>query len=283
MLKQRSLQSRTCAIAARVVPPKIMKHRKSPRFGFLATLIASSPSLYAQTYDWGTWDSNGNGLYTNGDRIVITGQSNASVVPVYGETGTPHQILDPSFPFDNSPATGQVGFFHNEMADTASWSVLIDLTDFTLTPNSVIGFSNLDGKSLNTPESGYAIIQFLDSSGNLVPVSSASFLGSFDVSWQGLVWDANSTFDLSTGRWEVLPDSGNTYAAGSYFANVGDAFFLTNLPTNIATISYQKTATSYLYDSTLFYAGNMVPEPSSLLLSGIAGACLVLRRRRSPH
>ena len=258
-----------------------MKHRKSPRFGFAALLTGLASSLPAQTYDWGNWESINTGLYANGDRIVITSQSNASFVPVYNETSTPHQIIDPAFPFDNGPVAGQVGFFHNEIADIAAWSVLIDLTDFTLTPTSVIGFSNLDGRAATTTKTGFAVVQFLDSSGNLVPVSSASFLGSYDVSWQGLVWDANSTFDLATGRWDVVPNSGSTYPTGSYFANVGDAFFLTNLPTNIAKIAYYKTTTQYLYDSTLFYAGNAVPEPSTLVLGGIAGACLVLRRRRT--
>ncbi len=262
-----------------------MKYRKSPRFGLAAIALVSATCLHAQTYDWGTWDNNGTALYSNGDRIVMTSQSNASFDPVFGETGTPHSIVDPAYPFDNSPGTGQFGFFHNEISAIPAWSVLIDLSDFTLTSDTVIGFSNLDGRSANTASTGHAVIQFLDSAGNLVPVSSASFLGSYDVNWQGITWDADSTFDLDTGRWDVVPDSGNTHPAGSYFGAVGDAFFLTNLPANIEKIAYYKTTTRYLYDSTLFYAGNAytgsaVPEPSSALLTALAGIGFVLRRKR---
>jgi PEP-CTERM motif len=278
------LRDGLCFRMIRLPPPYIpMKHRKSPRFGFAAIVLAAAPCIHAQNYDWGSWDNAGAALYSNGDRITMSSQSNASFVPAFNETSTPHAIIDPAFPFANGPGTGQVGFFHNEISAIPAWSVLIDLTDFTLTADTVIGFSNLDGRAATTTATGFAVIQFLDSDGNLVPVSTASFLGSYDVSWQGITWDANSTFDLNTGRWDVVPNSGSTHPSGSYFGNVGDAFFLTNLPTNIEKIAYYKTTTRYLYDSTLFYAGNPVnaiPEPSAALLIGLAGIGWTLRRKR---
>lgn len=257
----------------RVLPPPTVA---------MALLLASAPVSFAQTMDWGQWDSTGTGLYTNGDAITIRSLVNGSVTAVNNETATPHIITDPAFPLANSPGTGEFGYFHNEVATNTDWSILIDLSGFTMNAGTVIGFSNLDGRSAINQTRSYGVISFRDSSGNPVDVSGASFLGAFDYSWQGITWDATSTFDPLTGVWSVIKDSGSTHPAGSYFGSVGNAFFLTNLPSSVAGIVYTNVgSTNYLYDSTLFYAGNVIPEPSSALLSSIACTAFLLRRRRA--
>lgn len=259
-----------------------MKSIRSPRVVLAFCAPVFFLPLYAQTLDWGDWNTGGNGLYANGDSIVISSLVNGSTTAVINETSTPHVITDPAFPFDNAPGIGDFGYFHNAASTTGSWSILIDLSGFTLGSDSVIGFSNLDGRAYNNLAKGYATIQFYDSSGNQITLSPASFLGNYDYSWQDVTWDANSSFNTATGRWDVAADSGVTHPAGSYFAAVGDAFFLTDLPTNIDKIVYTKFgSTNYFYDSTLFYAGNAVPEPASAILLGFAGMTFVFRRRRN--
>ena len=245
-------------------------------------LAASASSISAQTLDWGAWGTGTSGIYANGDTIAISSLVNGATNAAFNETSTPHIITDPAFPFDNAPGVNEFGYLHNAKETLSEWSLLIDLTDFSLNSSTVIGFSNLDGRSFGTLAPSYATLTFLDSSGAPVSISSASFIGNYDVNWQGFTWDANSTFNLSTGRWDVVADSGSTHAPGTYFAGVGDAFFLTNLPSNVEKIVYTKSGpTNYLYDSTLFYAGNVIPEPSSALLGGLAGLAFVLRRRRA--
>lgn len=261
-------------------PPKEIMFTHSPRCGLALLVLATGLSAHAQTLDWGIWDSSGTGLYANGDSIVINPLVNGSVTPENGETSFPHIITDASFPFDNAPGTGEYGFFHNKEATTSEWSVLIDLSGFTLNSGTVIGFSNLDGRSANQLTPGYATIRFLDASGQPVSISSASLLGSFDVNWQGITWDADSVFNTATGRWEVAADSGGTHPAGGYFAAVGDAFFLTHLPAGVEKIVYTKSGTNYAYDSTLFYAGNAVPEPMAASLFAASAGFWCLRRRR---
>ncbi len=257
-----------------------MKHRKSPRFGSALLFAALSLPLHAQSIDWGTWNSSGTGIYANGDSIAITNSTNASITAEFGETTSTHSITDPAFPLANAPGDDDYGFFHNADASTAAWSVVIDLTNFTLNSGTVIGFSNLDGINPNDATPGYAVIQFLDSTGTPMSISSASFLGNYDTNWQGVTWDADSIFDTATGRWDVAANSSTQHFPGTYFANVGDAFFLTNLPAGVEKIAFFKTGTTYRYDSIAFYAGNAVPEPSGFLLTGLAGVCLGLRRRR---
>jgi hypothetical protein len=255
----------------------------SPRIGLAALWVvtATTTSAIAQTLDWGSWDSNGTGTYANGDSIGISSLVNGSTSAVNNETSTPHVISDPAFPFANSPGIGEYGYFHNDLPTTTDWSILIDLSGFTLGSSSVIGFSNLDGRAANSQAAGFATILFLDANGDSVSISSASLLGSFDYEWQGITWDGQSSFNTATGRWDVIPKPGGVHQPGSYFASVGNAFFLTNLPSNVEKIVYTKSGTTnYSYDSTLFYAGNVIPEPSSVLLCSLAGLAGVLRRRR---
>ena len=259
-----------------------MKTTLSPRIVLAALLLGFSPSIHAQTLDWGAWDETGSAVYGNGDTISISGLVNGSVIAAAGDSSSPHLITDPAFPYANAPGAGEYGFFRNTAATTNAWSVKIDLANFMLDADSVIGFSNLDGRDNVSLQRTNASILFLDSLGNPVSVSSATFVGSFDNNWSGLDWTNTSTFDRSTGVWDVIADSG-TYPAGSYFGGVANAFFLTNLPTSIASIIYTKNGpTNHVYDSTLFYAGttNVVPEPSSFLLTGLAGAVVLLRRSR---
>jgi PEP-CTERM motif len=265
-----------------LTPLKEMNSIRSPRIVAACSAFALSSTLHAQTLDWGDWDSSGNGVYENGDSIVISGLVNGSTSAVNNETNTPHVITDPAFPFDNAPGVGEYGYFHNAATTTSAWSVLIDVSGFSIGPDTVIGFSNLDGRSAINTALGYATVRFYDSAYNQVTISPASFIGNYDYNWQGVSWDANSTYDPVTGRWDVIRDSGATHPAGSYFAGVGDAFFLTNLPSNIASIVFTKNGpTNYFYDSTLFYAGNaVVPEPSGLALVGLSGALCLVRRRR---
>lgn len=249
----------------------------------VALLLVSSSLTHAQNIDWGSWSGTGSASFANGDTIAISGLVNGSTAPLNNEMASPHSISDPAFPYLNAPGAGQFGFFHNENATTSSWSVKIDLSNFSLSSSSVIGFSNLDGRDLNSLTPTHASIVFLDALNAPVSASSATFVGAFDNNWSGLIWDADSRFDLSTGIWDVVPDSGANYPQGSYAAAVGNAFFLTNLSSDIKSIVYTKSGlTDYSYDSTLFYAGNVaVPEPSSALLISITGALCFVRRRRN--
>ncbi len=207
-----------------------------------ALLLASAASLDAQNIDWGTWTRTGSALYANGDTITLSSLVNGSVSDVRNESASANVISDPSFPFANAPGIGQYGFFHNAEAAPSTWSMKIDLADFTLAPDSVIGFSNLDGRSLDNTSPISVSIVYLDSLENPVSLSSATF----------------------------------------YLAAVGNAFFLTNLPANLASVVYTKTGPAdYVYDSTLFYAGTAVPEPSGFVLLGVTAAAGILRRRRS--
>lgn len=271
--------------APKTLYPPEMKRTIPPAITMpVALLLATTGLIHAQNIDWGSWSSTGIGSYDNGDTISITGLVNGSTVPVNNETSSAHSISDPAFPYINAPGAGEFGFFHNENPTSSSWSVKIDLSNFSLDSSSVIGFSNLDGRDLNSLTPTSASIVFLDAMNNTISASSATFVGAFDNNWSGLIWDADSQFDLSTGIWDVALDSGVNYPQGSYAAGVGNAFFLTNLSTDIKSIVFTKSGiTDYSYDSTLFYAGNLavVPEPSSALLVGLAGAlCLVRRRGR---
>jgi hypothetical protein len=260
-----------------------MKLTIPPTIVPVALLLVSSSLIHAQNIDWGSWSATGSASYVNGDTIAISGLVNGSTVAVFNETASPHSISDPAFPYLNAPATGEFGFFRNQYATTSEWSVKIDLSDFSLSASSVIGFSNLDGRDLNSLTPTQASIVFLDALNAPVSVSSATFVGAFDNNWSGLIWDADSRFDLSTGIWDVVPGSGVNYPQGSYADAVGNAFFLTNLSSDIKSIVYTKSGlTDYAYDSTLFYAGNVaVPEPSSALLISIAGTLCFMRRRRN--
>ncbi len=259
-----------------------MKTAFSPRTLLSALLLLVSPaSLHAQTLDWGDWSNSGTGAYDNGDTIIISGVVNASTTPANDENLGAHSIIDPAFPYANQPGAGEYGFFHNTTATASGWSVKIDLSNFTMTSDTVIGFSNLDGRDFNTLAPTTATILFLDAQGNPVSIGSSTILGSYDTNWSWFNWTGNSTFDRSSGTWGVVADQGG-FPPGSYFGAVSDAFFLTNLPTNVSSILFTHNGgTSYEYDSTLFYAGNIaVPEPSAFLLGGVAGVAGLLRRRR---
>lgn len=260
-----------------------MKLTIPPTIVPVALLLGSLSPAHAQNMDWGLWGPSGSASYANGNTIAISGLVNGSTVAVNNETASPHSITDPAFPYLNAPGAGEFGFFHNESATTSSWSVKIDLANFSLSSSSVIGFSNLDGRDLNSLTPTYASIVFLDALNAPVSVSSATFVGAFDNNWSGLAWDADSRFDRSSGIWDVVPGSGVNYPQGGYADAVGNAFFLTNLSSDIKSIVYTKSGlTNYTYDSTLFYAGNVaVPEPSSALLISIAGAFCFVRRRRN--
>ncbi|MGD7652915.1 MAG: PEP-CTERM sorting domain-containing protein [Verrucomicrobiales bacterium] len=255
-----------------------MKHTRSPRLPIACALLCAAYPLHAQSLDWGTWDALGQATYGNGDTISISGIVGGSAVASNNETSQSHQISDPSFPYANAPGDGEFGFFRNEAATTDEWSILIDLSDFTFSSQTVIGFSNLDGKTYQTFETGTASIEFRDSSDNPIAIDTASFLGSYDTTFQGFTWDADSNFDLVTGIWSVVAGSGSN--SDPYLGNVADAFFLTNLPENVDHIIYTKSSpTNYAYDSTLFYAANPVPEPGTLLCAALGGLGLLRRRR----
>ena len=251
------------------------------RAGLYALLACLGARSHAQSLDWGDWSSPGIGTYENGESILIRAVDNASVVPASGETTSAHAVSG-ALPFGTAPGAGEYGFFHNAAATSTTWSVEIDLSGFSIGADTVIGFSNLDGRDFSDLSPSYAVLDFYDSSGNKVALSPASFLGSYDVTWQGYTWDANSSFDPLTGVWSVAADSGAAHPAGSYFAAVSDAFFLSNLPSDVSRIVYTNYGgTAYAYDSTLFYAGQAVPEPSAPLLGLAACAGFALRRRRS--
>ena len=255
------------------IPPAILP---------VAMLLGSLSLAHAQNIDWGQWSPTGSGSYANGDTISISGLVNGSTVAANNETTSPHSIHDPAFPYLNAPGAGEFGFFRNDVATSSSWSVKIDLSNFSLSSSSVIGFSNLDGRDLNSLTPTFASIVFLDALNAPVSVSSATLVGSFDNQWSGLIWDSDSRFDRSTGIWDVVPGSGVNFPEGSYADGVGNAFFLTNLSSDIKSIVFTKSGlTDYTYDSTLFYAGNVaIPEPSSALLVSLAGALCFVRRRK---
>jgi hypothetical protein len=259
-----------------------MKSLPNSRAFLITSLLASSTiAPHAQIIDWGSWSNSGNGSYINNDSILISGIVNGSASASHDETDAAHINIDPAFPYSNAPGAHEYGFFHNADPTVLSWSIKIDLSNFVLAATSVIGFSNLDGRDLDSLTSTYANIEFLDEFNNPVSIVSATYVGNFDYSWTGTPWDAASNYNLSNGIWDVTPDSGSTHPSGTYSAAVGNAFFLTNLPANISSIVYTKYGqTNYTYDSTLFYAGHVVPEPSCVLLASIAGGLFAIRRRR---
>jgi len=245
-----------------------MKNKVFPLF-FACTLLSVSgmAASHAQTIDWGYWSTTGTGTYSNGDTIGITSLVNGSASVGTGDPlALPHYLYDVDpFAYANFPASHQFGFFHNAVSTGTLWSVTFDLTNFTMASDSVIGFSNLD-----TYKGGVASIRFLDENGAVLDLSAATFVGQYNYRYIDYAL-GTSSFDLGTGTW--------TSSGG-----IANAFFLTNLPTNARSIVYERgPATAYVWDATLFYAGNPlpVPEPTAVLLTGIAGMFGILRRKRS--
>jgi hypothetical protein len=230
---------------------------------FLAAVVAASLTLgfvdcALASLDYGTWNDSSMGVYSNGDKVTV----NLGPNTLFGSNEFDTDAV--GVPFDQ-PDVRQYSHFANNFA-TSSWAVTIDLSQYHVTSQTVFAFANL-GAGINSGTQTANIV-FRDASSTPLPLENTAFLNYFPHHWDVNTFDDVPTFELSdstTGLWKYSPDSNNVQGASAIF-------FLTNLPTNAASIEFTvnnpENSPNYRLDSVFFAVGSpvqVVPEASTIL------------------
>jgi hypothetical protein len=227
----------------------------------LGFLLLTSYSLKAQTITWGT--SVGNNTNSLSAAVLSDGTQMASAV------------------------TWDLGYFGNAFVPTATnftqWSSnWVSVQTLTLTPNPT-GYVNGQATNIGSPAAGAQgyIWAYSDINGMGNPGTEALLVTANDWVMPGAL--GFTTFDIADSPFDTADDNmtvvwGRVDRKLSALGGVmqGGGLF-TSLPADSASPGYN-TVTFEVQTAT--WAPPPVPEPSSLLLAGLAGLAMVNRRTR---
>ena len=255
--------------------------RHCPVFA-LAALSISCICIAAQASTYDFLSVTGNGIPGNAAFSQFNSSNGNGFIDVRhsfspggeGASDNDNSAIFPSQFTTLFPGTGLVeGHLAQTIYNNTS-TITFDLSNYAVSSNTVFGIWNITDEVTAQP-GGPAVyrVEMLDAANNPLSLTGLNLIGNQDNQSQvsgvhELVMDLN-TGDLSFGN----PIGGSTHT---------DAAFWDNLPTGVETIMVHADLPplNLVGDGVGYYFAELVPEPSSFLLSAMAGLSVLRRRRR---
>lgn len=247
-----------------------LKLRGLLRLALLVFFCSEINSALAVTYQFlnvaSTGATTSQFTSSNGNGVI-----NVAQVFSAGGAGSLNNVNTAIFPSQFTtlfPGTGQVQGHLTQTNRAATSVVTFDLTGYNLSASTVFGMWNITNE-VSTP---VYQLKLLDASNTVQPPTTFNLIGNQDNQTQ-VAGAHNLVLNTATG---VLSIGALINPSGTH----SDAAFWDNIPAGTKQISVLGNLPNVGNgDGVGYYFAEVVPEPSSLLLTGLVVAGLATRRR----